>query len=152
MPLLGTLFACPTFAPLWLTPPTLLLTPCSLATLTPASRSLGTRISTSPLQQCLAINAWLILVAGIALPLAALSALEQQARRLWHQRRLRQQQRQQLAGTPDPSAGDFEYMENCEAAGMHEWLICGWQALFQSSIAWGAACLAAAVLLHASPE
>ncbi len=126
----------------------------SLATLTPASRSLGTRVSTSPLEQCLAINTWLVLVAGIALPLAALSTLEQQARRLWQQRQLQRQRqrRQQLEGTPDPRSIDSEYMEECEPAGMHEWLICGWQALFQSSIAWGVACLVAAVLPHASPK
>uniref|UniRef100_A0AAD5H9V7 Uncharacterized protein n=1 Tax=Chlorella ohadii TaxID=2649997 RepID=A0AAD5H9V7_9CHLO len=85
-----------------------------LATLTPASRSLGTRVSTSPLEQCLAINTWLVLVAGIALPLAALSTLEQQARRLWQQRQLQRQRqrRQQLEGTPDPRSIDSEYMED----------------------------------------
>ncbi|PRW32914.1 hypothetical protein C2E21_8122 [Chlorella sorokiniana] len=102
---------------------TVLQTVHDLATLTPASRLRGPYAAASPMEQCLAINAWLLLFGGIALPLAALAAVEGHSRCMWQQQR--QRQRQQLSDT-DLSTDDEELLASVECfdpPGMHEWML-----------------------------
>lgn len=53
---------------------------CSIATVTPTMHIVGAHPSDSPMEQCLAVDAWLLLMIGIALPLAARAVLESGAR------------------------------------------------------------------------
>lgn len=129
-----------------------------IATLTPASRQPGAHASSSPLEQCFVIDTWLLLMAGIGLPLAALWALERNARRLFNRRRQQQRDWEQHGRAADHSTHSAHstvhaaWLGDSEPPGMHEWLLRGWQALFQSSVAWTLASVASAAWLHGGPQ
>lgn len=139
----------------------------SIATVTPTFHILGAYPPDSPLEQCLAVDAWLLLMVGIALPLATRAALESEARAAFtRQLQLRRQTgrappmqqrgRSAAAGSTasavqdeaefegDPPEAEEDPEADPKPAQPH---VC-WRLLLISSGAWAVSCLAAALCLR----
>lgn len=121
--------------------------PRSVASVTPAFNVFHGFSADSPLEQCLAVDVWLLVMVGIVLPLAALAALERQARRLFAQQQLRRQQHAGAAASAEALRADAAARRARRLAKLGRPHI-GWRLFLTSCTAWGVSCVAVALWAH----
>ncbi len=126
--------------------------------MTPTFHIWGAYPSDSPLEQCLAVDGWLMMMVGVALPLAAMGLLEGEARAAFTRRQRRQRRGSAAAGeavalrrraaSAVRLGSALEELPEPEADVKPVQPHFCWRLLFTSSGAWAVSCLAATLWLR----